>query len=81
MINTTQIKAAKKFGLGYFIREQMELRNWKIEDLAKVLGFPVNRVIKLMDDKQPLTSDDAQKLGAVFNTSAEYWVNLNSSYQ
>lgn len=81
MVKTTQLKAAKKFGPGYFIREQMGMREWIQEDLAEVMGFTVKHLNKILQDKQPLTLDVARILGEVFNTSTEYWVNINTGYR
>jgi HTH-type transcriptional regulator / antitoxin HigA len=81
MIKTTQLKAAKKFGPGYFIREQMEMREWIQDDLAEVMGFTVKHLNKILQDKQPLTLDVARILGEVFNTTPEYWVNINTGYR
>jgi HTH-type transcriptional regulator/antitoxin HigA len=81
MIQTTQLKAAKKFGPGHFIREQVEMRHWTQEDLSSVLGITLKHINKILTDKQPVTLDMARILGEVFNTSAQYWVNLDTSYR
>lgn len=81
MTTTTDLKAAKKFGPGYFIREQMELRDWTQSDLAEVTGFTVKHLNKVLQDKQQLTLDMARVLGEVFNTSAQYWMNIDTSYR
>lgn len=81
MVETTQIRAAKKFGPGYFIREQMELRDWTQEDLAEVMGITPKHLNIILREKQPLTLEIARLLGEVFETSAQYWVNLDASYR
>lgn len=81
MIHIRDLKAAKKFGPGYFIREQMELRNWTQEDLAEVLGITVKHLNKILQEKQPLTLDMAKILGEAFNTSAQYWINIDTGYR
>lgn len=81
MIKTTELRAVKKFGPGYFIREQMELRDWTQSDLAEVLGITVKHLNKILQDKQPLTLEMARVLGEVFNTSAQYWANIDTSYR
>jgi len=81
MVETTQIRAAKKFGPGYFIREQMELRDWIQEDLAAVIGITPKHLNAILRDKQPLTIETAMLLGEVFNTSAQYWLNIDSGYR
>jgi len=81
MVKTSELKAAKKFGPGYFIREQMEIREWTQADLAEVMGFTVKHLNKILQDKQPITLDMARILGEVFNTSAQYWINIDTAYR
>lgn len=80
-MNTIDLKAAKKFGPGYFIREQMEQRSWTQDDMATVLGITLKHVNKILTDKQPLTLAMARILGEVFNTSPQYWMNIDSGYR
>lgn len=81
MISTSQIRPAKKFGPGYFIREQMELRDWTQEELAEVTGFSQKHISELLNDKKPVSLDMARVLGEVFNTSPQYWMNLDTAYR
>lgn len=81
MINIVTLKAAQKFGPGYFIREQMALCHWKQEDLAPMLGITVKHLNDILRDQQPLTLDIACTLAKLFHTSAQYWVNLSNGYQ
>ena len=80
MGTTIKLRPARKFGPGYFIREQMEYRNWTQDDLAEVMGITIKHLNKILQDKQPLTLDIARVLAEVFNTSPEYWVNINTGY-
>ncbi len=81
METTVQIRAAKKFGPGYFIREQMELREWTQEDLAEVMGITLKHLNKILQENQPLTLEISRILGEVFNTSPQYWINIDTSYR
>jgi HTH-type transcriptional regulator / antitoxin HigA len=81
MVQTTKLKAAKKFGPGYFIREQMDLRHWIQEDLADVMGVSEKHLNKILRDNQPITLEIARLLSEVFNTSAEYWINIDTGYR
>lgn len=81
MLHTSQARPAIRFGSGYFIREQMELRGWTLQDLAEVTGFTQTEIRALLNDKTPLGFDAARIFGEVFNTSAAYWLNLNHSYR
>ena len=81
MEKLTSLRPAKKFGPGYFIREQMEYRNWTQEDLAEVMGMTIKHVNKVLQDKQSITLDTAKILGEIFETSPQYWLNLDTNYQ
>jgi len=81
MTLTTELRAAKNFGPGYFIREQMELRDWTQNDLSEITGITVKHLNKILQDNQPLTLDMARLLGKVFNTSAQYWTNIDIGYR
>lgn len=81
MLHTSQARPALKFGPGYFIREQMELRGWTRRDLAEITGFTQTQIGELLTDKTPLGFDAACIFGEVFKTSAAYWLNLNHSYR
>jgi HTH-type transcriptional regulator / antitoxin HigA len=81
MVQTTQLKAAKKFGPGYFIQEQMDLRHWTQEDLADVMGVSVKHLNKILKENQPLTLDIARLLGEIFDNSAQYWINIDTCYR
>jgi len=81
MVQTSKLNAARKFGPGYFIREQMELRDWTQSDLSEVMGITVKHLNKILQDKQPITLDMARILGEVFNTSAQYWINIDTGYR
>ncbi len=75
------LKAAKKFGPGYFIREQMEIRGWIQEELADVLGLSTKHLSSILQDKQSLSIENAKKLSSAFNISPQYWLNLDSDYR
>jgi len=81
MVQTTQLRAAKKFGPGYFIQEQMDLRHWIQEDLADVIGVSGKHLNKILKNKQAITLEIARLLGEVFDTSAQYWINIDTGYR
>lgn len=81
MASIKNLKAAKKFGPGYFIREQMEIRGWVQEELADVLGISAKHLSSILQDKQSLSIENAKKLSSAFNTSPQYWLNLDNDYR
>lgn len=80
-MTTNKLRPARKFGPGYFIREQMEHRNWSQEDLAEVMGITIKHLNKILQEKQAITLDMAKVLGEVFETSPQYWLSLDANFR
>ena len=49
--------------------------------LAKDLGISTNRLNELVRGKRGITADSALRLARRFNTSPEFWMNLQSAYE
>jgi antitoxin HigA-1 len=49
--------------------------------LAKAIGVPANRITAIIKGQRGITGDTAVRLGAFFNTSAEFWMNLQKTYE
>ena len=47
--------------------------------LAKAVGVP-NRITAILKDERGITGDTAIRLGTFFKTSAEFWMNLQMTY-
>jgi HTH-type transcriptional regulator / antitoxin HigA len=69
------------FPPGEYIREELEARGWTQTDLAKILGWWPKDVSRLITGKQPITLEAAKCLAEAFGTSAQLWMNLETSYQ
>lgn len=48
--------------------------------LAKDIGVPPRRVNEIVHGKRAITADTALRLGRFFNTSAAFWMNLQTQY-
>ena len=72
---------AEVFPPGEFIREEIEARNWSQAEFAEILGRPPRLVSELIAGKRAVTPETAKGLAAAFGTSAQVWLNLESSYQ
>ena len=69
------------FSPGDYIREEIDARGWTQADLATILGRDSKDVNELINAKRAVTPDTAKQLAEAFGTSAELWMNLESSYQ
>lgn len=47
---------------------------------AKRLGVPANRITRIIAGNTAITADTALLLSAAFDTSAEFWLNLQTRY-
>jgi len=80
-MDTPKLIPARNIGTGYFIREQMAYRNWSMIELAKILKVTTEQMNLVIDDKQPLSIEMAFALANAFETSTQYWLNLDSNYR
>lgn len=48
--------------------------------LAKALNVPTNRMTEIINGKRAVTADTALRLSKYFGVSAEFWMNLQTSY-
>ncbi|MFA4830411.1 MAG: HigA family addiction module antitoxin, partial [Thermodesulfovibrionales bacterium] len=71
----------KNIGPGEFIKEELEVRNWRQEDLAEILGISLKTVNQLIKNKQTITIETAKLLSKAFGQSPQYWINLDSNYR
>jgi len=49
--------------------------------LAKALGVPANRITAIIKGQRGITGDTAVRLSAFFSTTAEFWMNLQKTYE
>ena len=51
-----------------------------VNALAKAIGVPPNRITAILKDERGITGDTPIRLGTFFKTSAEFWMNLQMTY-
>lgn len=49
--------------------------------LSEALGVPQNRISEIIRGRRGVTADTAIRLGRYFDTTAEFWTNLQASYE
>ena len=52
-----------------------------INELARAIHVPVNRLSRLIRRERGMTADTALRLAAFWGTSARYWMNLQTLYE
>ncbi len=58
----------------------MEPFRLSMNRLALDLHVPVTRIAEIVHERRGITPDTALRLGRYFNTSAAFWINLQSAY-
>jgi len=65
---------------GEHLAEFLEEMNISAYRLAKETGTPQTRIGDIINKGRTITADTAMRLGRFFNTSAQFWLNLQSVY-
>jgi len=65
---------------GEHLAEFLEEMNISSYRLAKETGMPQTRIGDIINKGRTITADTAMRLGRFFNTSAQFWLNLQSAY-
>lgn len=60
--------------------EFMEPLHLSMNRLALDLRVPVTRIAEIVHERRGITPDTALRLARYFNTSAGFWMNLQTSY-
>ena len=66
---------------GEILREEfMKPLNISQNALAIAIRVPAIRIGEIVNEKRGITADTALRLGVFFNTTSEFWMNLQSNY-
>lgn len=49
--------------------------------LAKDIGVPVTRIQEIAAERRAITGDTALRFGRYFQTTAEFWLNMQRDYE
>lgn len=77
-MTTTKLIPARTLGIEYFIREQMEYRDWDNSDMSEKSGIDSLELTSLLENGKHLSIETAKTLVNVFGSSYQYWMNLDS---
>lgn len=66
---------------GEYVRDELEARGWTQDDLASILGRPIQAVNEILAGRKAITPATAKGLAKAFGTSPEFWMNLEAAYR
>jgi addiction module HigA family antidote len=65
---------------GRILKSEIDEMNLSANALALALRIPANRLTEITNGRRSISPDTALRLGRYFSTSAQLWMNLQSSY-
>ena len=65
---------------GELLRDELGEIGISLNELARALRVPMNRISAIVNGKRSITADTAMRLARYFGTSPQYWLNLQSTY-
>lgn len=72
---------AEVFPPGEFLRDELEARNWTQTEFAEIIERPTRLVNEVIAGKRGISPDTAGEFAAALGTSAQFWMNLETTYQ
>lgn len=72
---------AEAFPPGEFLRDELEARGWTQTEFAEIIQRPLRLVNEIIAGKRGVSPDTARALAAALGTSAQLWMNLETTYQ
>jgi addiction module HigA family antidote len=66
---------------GAILAEDLADAAISINELARSLRVPTNRLSRIIRGERGVTADTALRLAAFWGTSARYWMNLQALYE
>ncbi len=66
---------------GEILREELDEMEMSANSLAAELGVPGNRISTILNGQRGITADTALRLSRYLGTTAEFWMNLQKTYE
>ena len=67
---------------GEILREEfLEPMDISAYRLAKDINVPISRIQAIIDEKRGITGDTALRLGRYFDTTPEFWLNMQRDFE
>ena len=66
---------------GEILREELDVLEMSANALAAALGVPGNRITAILNGQRGISADTALRLSRYLGTTAEFWLNLQKSYE
>ncbi|MBI5083135.1 MAG: HigA family addiction module antidote protein [Acidobacteria bacterium] len=65
---------------GSLLRDELEEIGVSLNELARALRVPMNRISAIVNGRRAITVDTAMRLARYFGNSPQFWLNLQNAY-
>ena len=66
---------------GRILKRELAARNISANKLALILGVPSGRITQILNENRGISEETALWLSRYFGNSAQFWMNLQTSYE
>ena len=81
LLDPSQYAPAEDFPPGEYLRDVLDERGWTVAQFAELIGQPVQALSEILDAKTGITTETATSISEALGTSAELWLNLDTTYR
>lgn len=72
---------AEPFPPGEYLQDEIDAREWTIDDLAEITGITKRQLINVLKGKSAVTPESAKAFAEAFGQEAQTWMNLQIAYE
>jgi addiction module HigA family antidote len=66
---------------GEILRDELDAAHMSGAALARAIHVPANRISNILSGKRNISADTALRLGKLFGTGPQFWLNLQIAYE
>ena len=66
---------------GEILADELDELGLSANSFAKALSVPTNRITAILNGQRGITADTALRLAHYFGTGAQFWLNLQTTYE
>src|SRR5438046_5274940 len=77
----TALAPAEVFSRGDIIQDELTARGWTQNDLATIMGRPLQAMNEIINAKKRVTEETAKQLEAALGIDADFWLRTEALYR
>lgn len=66
---------------GEILKDELDELGMSSSELARAVHVPANRISQILSGKRNVSADTALRLGKLFGTGPQFWLNLQVAYE